>query len=107
MKKSILIFLVLAAMALSIKAINRNGEEKRLDRQDYVPDEKTAIKVAEAIWYPIFGDKIEKEKPFKALLIGDSVWYVHGTLPPDMLGGTVNIEIQKSDCKILKVSHGK
>jgi hypothetical protein len=71
----------------------------------FVPDERTAIKIAEAIWYPIYGDEIYDEKPFKAEL-NDSVWIVHGTLNYDV-GGIAYIEIQKSDCKILRVTHGK
>jgi hypothetical protein len=71
----------------------------------FVPDEKTAIKIAEAIWYPIYGDEIYDEKPFKAEL-KDSVWIVRGTLNYDV-GGVAYIEIQKCDCKILKVKHGK
>ncbi len=71
----------------------------------FVPDEKTAIKIAEAIWYPIYGNEIFEEKPFKAEL-KDSVWIVRGTLNYDV-GGVAYIEIQKRDCKILKVTHGK
>jgi hypothetical protein len=71
----------------------------------FVPDEETAIKIAEAIWYPIYGDEIYDEKPFKAEL-KDSIWIVQGTLNYDF-GGVAYIEIQKSDCKILKVKHGK
>jgi len=71
----------------------------------FVSDEKTAIKIAEAIWYPIYGDEIYDEKPFKAEL-KDSIWIVRGTLNYDV-GGVAYIEIQKSDCKILKVAHGK
>ena len=38
---------------------------------DYVPDEQTPIKIAEAIWLPIFGKSIYDERPFKAYLSGD------------------------------------
>ncbi len=83
-----------------------NMEQKTyVPDKDFVPNEKTAIKIAEAIWHPIYGDDIYDEKPFIAEL-KDSVWIVHGTLNHD-IGGVAYIEIQKSDCKILKVSHGK
>jgi len=40
----------------------------------FVPDEKTAIAIAVAVWTPIYGEKnIQKEKPFKAVL-KDGVW---------------------------------
>lgn len=72
-----------------------------------VPDAATAQKVAEAIWLPIYGDEIYSEKPYKVNLVNDKVWIVEGTLPKGYLGGVTHIEIQKSDCKILKVIHGK
>lgn len=49
-------------------------------QKDIVPDEKTAIKIAEAIWLPKFGKDIYKKKPFKATLENDSIWHVKGTL---------------------------
>ena len=75
---------------------------------DYVPDKETAIKIAEAIWLPIYGVKIENNKPFIAQLINDnSTWVVEGTLEKGRLGGVPYIEINKKDCRILKVTHGK
>ena len=46
-----------------------------------VPNEETAIRIAEAIWIPIFGQElIERQKPFRAKLEND-VWTVRGSLP--------------------------
>lgn len=80
--------------------------------RDYVPDEVTAKKIAEAIWLPIYGEKILKQSPYKATLVND-IWIVEGLVPepyrnePNYRGGTAHIEIRKSDCKILKVTHGR
>lgn len=75
---------------------------------DYVPDEETAKKIAEAIWIPIYGEKIIKFKPYKAYLVDDdTIWVVQGVLPKGRLGGVPYIEINKKDCRILKVTHGK
>ncbi len=76
-------------------------------KNGFVPDEATAINIAEAIWLPIYGKSIYNEKPFHAKLYKGTVWVVEGTLPVNMLGGTAYIEINKSDCRILKVTHGK
>lgn len=70
---------------------------------DFVPDEKTAVKIAEAILYPIYGDDIFTQKPFKAKLINKKFWIVKSTLPKNSLGGTYSIRIRKSDCKILGI----
>jgi hypothetical protein len=80
--------------------------QKSDDCKNYVPDEKTAIKIAEAVWLPIYGNSINKKKPFVAKLIDDKVWQVTGTLKTKR-GGVPYIEIQKCDCKVLKVKHGK
>jgi hypothetical protein len=75
--------------------------------KDYVPDEETAIKIAEAIWLPIYGEDVLKKKPYKATLINNEFWRVEGSLEEEELGGVPIIEIRKTDCKILKVTHGK
>jgi len=73
----------------------------------YVPDEKTAINIAIAVWEPIYGvEKIAKEKPFRAAL-KNGVWYVNGSLPEGRLGGVAEAEIAKDDGRILRISHGK
>jgi hypothetical protein len=73
----------------------------------YVPDEATAIRIAEAIWIPIYGgQQIENEKPFHAKL-NRGVWTVEGSLPAGMDGGVAVAEISKSDGRIIRVSHGK
>ena len=76
--------------------------------EGYVPDAKTASKIAEAVWVPIYGEKtIAAEKPFKVAL-KEGVWTVEGAdLPPNMDGGVAIIEIAKVDGRILRVSHGQ
>jgi hypothetical protein len=75
----------------------------------FVPDAATAIKIAEAVWIPIYGQKqIEEERPFKAKLVQNgSVWLVYGTLPEGWVGGTAVVRIRKSDGKIIYLTHEK
>ena len=73
----------------------------------YVPDAATAIKIAVAVWEPIYGrEQIEREKPFTATL-RDGVWTVEGSLPPHYSGGVALAEIRKDDGTILRVTHGR
>ena len=74
----------------------------------YVPDAETAVQIAVAVWSPIYGrDKIEREKPYSAVLKGD-VWTVVGSLPSGhQRGGVAEIEISKKDGRVLRVTHGK
>ena len=60
-----------------------------LPENGFVPNQATAIKIAEAVLVPIYGQKtIDGEKPFRVSL-DDQIWVVKGKeLPPDMLGGT-------------------
>ncbi|MHB8519951.1 MAG: YbbC/YhhH family protein [Limisphaerales bacterium] len=82
-------------------------------KEGFVPDAKTAIKIAVAVWDPIYGRKeIAREKPYRAHLDTNGVWIVEGSLPngwfgSPVLGGVAIAEIAKSDGRILRVSHGK
>jgi len=78
----------------------------------YVPDAKTAIQIAVAIWSPIYGEqKIQGEKPFHATL-KRGVWTVIGSMPPSrpgvkMHGGVALARISKADGRVLQVIHDK
>lgn len=76
--------------------------------QGFVPDAKAAIRIAVAVWSPIYGEKqIQAEKPFRATL-KHGVWTVSGSLPNAFtLGGTAMVQIAKKDGRILFVMHGK
>ena len=90
------------------KITDQNAYYGYIPKNGFVPDSATAIKISKAIWIPIYGDsEIESERPFKAELIHDTVWSVHGTLPEGWIGGTAVALIRKSDGKILFVTHDK
>jgi len=82
------------------------AEHSVVPSKGFVPDEQTAIKIAEAIWLPIYGTLIYNNKPFHARL-KDDVWIVEGSLPRGMVGGVPLAEISKSDGRVLRVMHGK
>jgi hypothetical protein len=76
-------------------------------KEGYLPTKEVAIKIAVAVWEPIYGDdKIAKEKPYKTTL-EDGVWTIMGSLPEGAKGGVALAEISKSDGRILRVIHGK
>src|ERR1700712_1423926 len=91
-------------------AMSCNAEPDRYAPPDgYVPDAATAIKIAVAVWEPIYGrEHIERMKPFEAKL-HDGVWTVTGSLPddPNLNGGVPEADIAKKDGRILRVIHGK
>jgi hypothetical protein len=107
MKNSLLKYLsILFIITFSIPVINAQMIKTNPHKDGYVPNKETAVKIAEAIWLPIYGSKIYNYTPFIAELKNDNIWIVRGTLKTEK-GGVPYIEIQKSDCKILKVIHGK
>lgn len=75
-------------------------------KEGLVPDAATAVRIAEAVWLPIYGKGIYEKRPFVAKLKGD-VWVVSGTLPKDTLGGVPEAHIAKRDARVLKVVHGQ
>ena len=91
---------------LQASNVTQNVETGYVPKKGFVPDKETAIKIAEAIWLPIYGEGIYQRQPFEAKL-KNGIWIVEGSMPPDTKGGVPYIEIRKSDCKILKVEHGK
>lgn len=69
---------------------------------DYVPDEATAVRIAEEIFLPLLGkEDLEYCKPFKAVLINDKIWRIEPV--ESFLGIPPSIEIQKKDCRILSI----
>jgi hypothetical protein len=114
MKKIIILSLltILFFMPMSSRHDKENQKKQESKTEncdgmvDYVPNKETAIKIAEAILYAIYGENIYKQKPF-IVTLDNEVWMVEGSLPKGMKGGVAYIEIQKKDCKILKVTHGK
>ncbi len=78
-------------------------------KEGFVPNAETAVKIAEAVLIPVYGEKqIQSERPFKAVLKGDS-WTVQGTLQcaPHCNGGTALVEISKTTGQILQMFHTK
>jgi hypothetical protein len=71
----------------------------------FVPDEKTAVRVAEAVLAPIFGGElIRSEEPFTAQL-KNGIWVVRGTVREGSNGGAAVIKISKKSCEILSAIH--
>src|SRR4030095_15685005 len=70
----------------------------------------TAIKIAEAVLFPIYGEKtIRDEKPYVVKLAGGK-WSIDGSMPkskPDnpVVGGTFHIVISQRDAQVLEMGH--
>lgn len=103
---TLLLFTGLFAALLSFGADDAKPHSVR-PKDGFVPNEESAIQIAVAVWTPIYGKKnIECQKPYKAMLKG-GIWHVFGHLPKNTPGGVAIAEIQKTDAKIVRVSHGQ
>ena len=91
----------------STSALASNGKRLYLPEDGYVSNEEVAIKIAVAVWTPIYGTrKIDQEKPYKATLKED-IWHVTGSLRDGLKGGAAEMYLCKYNAKILGVTHGK
>jgi hypothetical protein len=121
--KTAIVFLLLLFFFLTAWATDQRNQQKPMDewealqvslkgvrsihpKNGLVPDESTAIQIAEAVAKAQYGEKtISAEQPFHARLYGES-WIVKGTLHPQgALGGTAVVKISKLDGKILFMTH--
>jgi hypothetical protein len=103
-----------ACFAICVPGMGQNQSPTHANWK--VPDEATAVKIAEAKLVSVYGKKqIESERPLHAELNGD-VWTVWGTLNcPDgkggmttiCVGGVAQIKIFAADARILSVRHGQ
>lgn len=74
----------------------------------FVPDKKTALRVAEAILISVYGEQqIAKEQPLEIALVDNDVWLIWGTMHKKVLGGTAVIKISKRTGKVLYLGHGQ
>ena len=97
-------------MALAASSVNaaNPGEHNYNPAEGLVPDAETAIKIAVAVWEPIYGkERIKKQQPYTATL-SNGIWRVEGSLPKEFTrGGVAVAEISKVNGKVLRVSYGK
>jgi len=101
-------FIALAAAGAVLAAVAaETGVFSFKPKDGFVPTKEVAIKIAVAVWEPIYGtEHIAAEKPYQARLT-NGVWIVEGSLPEGVAGGVAEARISKDDGRILGVSHGQ
>jgi ATP-dependent Clp protease ATP-binding subunit ClpA len=73
----------------------------------FVPDAETAMRIAEAVWIPIFGQKeVESQRPFQVDL-EYHIWIVTGSPKEGSEGAALLAKISKADGAILRVGQAK
>jgi hypothetical protein len=102
------VFTLTAALLLSIVQLRATSELPGVGRSfGHVRDAASAIRIAVAVWEPIYGKQnIASERPFQAKL-HDGIWHVRGSLRRGWVGGVAEADIRQSDGKVLHITHGK
>lgn len=108
--------LIILVFFINVTLINLQShvksESKSKRGANFVPDKETASKIAGIILKNIYGeDNINKQLPLQIHLNEKDVWIISGSKPKPskgkyFIGGVAMIAIQRSDCKILYVTHG-
>lgn len=113
------VFCLLTYCLLSKTTVYKEGGQKIRNCKDcLIPDEITAIKIAEAILFSYYGEgRIKQERPYVIKLV-DNTWVITGTLNKGIsekfilfgipkLGGVFEIKISAKDGKVINITHGK
>ena len=96
----------MAATVLLLGVLAVAADKPKLPPLGVVPDEPTAVKIAEAMFLPVFGaEEVARWRPYRAQLEKNGVWTVYGTLPSGVRGGTPMLKIRKRDGRVLEVWH--
>lgn len=75
------------------------------EKAGVVPDEQTAIKLAETILFRHFGERqVKTEMPYKVKLEG-GVWSIRGSLSGEFVGGVFYIDIRQKDACVLQLGY--
>ena len=106
------VLLAVSLLAPRLVVAQRQRPHSYVPPNGFVPDSATAVRVAVAVWIPIYGEQqIRSEQPYVATLHGQT-WTVTGSLSERSvggvaIGGVAIAEIAKQDARILRVSHGR
>jgi hypothetical protein len=105
--RPLLFFLLLITFSPYV-VIGQNARQQGfVPTNGFVPNEQTAVAIAEAILVPIYGrEQIDSEKPLKAKL-KNGIWTVQGSLPKGWDGGVAIVKLAKRDARIIYVIHEK
>ncbi|MBZ5552075.1 MAG: hypothetical protein LAO21_05095 [Acidobacteriia bacterium] len=83
------------------RSLRSGGRDSSIPTQGFVPDKETAVRVAEAVWIGLYGQKgIELQKPYKTEL-ENGVWTVTGTYLDQTTSRVATARISKRDGTIL------
>ncbi|HEX9281357.1 MAG TPA: NTF2 fold immunity protein [Candidatus Udaeobacter sp.] len=99
-------YLVIATALLLSASFAQNASELFERKGGLVRDKETAIRIAEAILFPIYGEKsIRAQQPYRVRL-ENGKWTIDGAPPPrGFAGGSFHVVILQRDARVLEIGH--
>jgi len=103
---------MIATLCLSSASLAQNVPSENVPKifecnGGVVADKQTAIRIAEAILSPVYGEKaIREQRPYQ-VTVKDGKWTVDGTASPGHVGGRFHIVILQSDGRVLEIGYGR
>jgi len=96
---------MIATLCLSSASLAQNVPKVFECNGGVVADKETAIRIAEAILSPVYGEKaIREQRPYQVTL-KDGKWTVDGTIPPGFVRGSFHIVILQLDGRIIEIGY--
>ncbi len=106
-----IVLLIAINIITGVALIAAGAPPRFVPKEGFVPNAEVAVKIAEAVLIPVFGQQVLSERPFKARLEAEA-WIVEGTLNcgghvGGCDGGAAEVRISKKSGEILRMIHYK
>ena len=101
---------MIATLCLSSASLAQNVPSENVPKifecnGGVVADKETAIRIAEAILSPVYGEEaIREQRPYQVTL-KDGKWSVDGTVRPGFVGGRFHMVILQSDARVVEIGY--
>jgi len=96
---------MIAALCLSSASLAQNVPKIFECNGGVVADKETAIRIAEAILFPVYGENaIRGQRPYQVTL-NDGKWTVDGTVRPGFVGGSFHVVILQRDARVVEIGY--
>ena len=94
-----------ATLCLSSASLAQNVPKIFECNGGVVADKETAIRIAEAILFPVYGENtIRGQRPYQVTL-KDGEWIVDGTVRPGFVGRSFQIVILQRDARVVEIGY--
>ena len=104
MKYSIYVIIItigLILVSFTYKRINNN-----IPKDGYIPNKEIALQIGIILLKNQYGDKIF-QNPIDAELVNNQIWEIYWVLPENVVGGGPYLELNKRDCKVIRMEFQK